>query len=210
MILGTAGFAAAMSVDRLTTHGVQPKDGEILVTGATGGVGSIAVALLARLNYTVVAVTGKDEQHEFLRRLGAAEILSRAEATDDSRRPLLKERWAGVVDTVGGEFLTTALKNTCYGGAVTACGLVASPKLSTTVFPFILRGVTLYGIDAVQCELSYRAQLWQKLATEWKLDNLETLTRECTLDELSPEIDRILQGQQSGRVLVNLDAAVGA
>lgn len=204
MILGTAGFTAAMSVQRIVSHGITPDDGEILVTGSTGGVGSVAVALLAKLGYQVVAVTGKAEKHDFLRGLGAGEILGREDVVDESRRPMLRGRWAGVVDTVGGDILATAIKAAKYGAALTCCGLVASPKLSTTVFPFILRGITLYGIDSVEWPLENRPAVWGKLADEWKLDNLETLAVERTLDNLSDEIDLILKGGQTGRVLVNL------
>ena len=204
MIWGTAGFTAAMSVERLVNHPITPDQGEILVTGATGGVGSVAVALLAKLGYRVVAATGKADKYDFLRELGAAEVVGREVVSDDGKRPLLKTRWAGAVDTVGGAILVNALKTTQYGGAVTCCGLVASPALDTTVFPFILRGITLYGIDSVECNLAYRAHIWQKIATDYKLPNLEMLATERTLEELDPEIDLILKGQQSGRILVTM------
>jgi putative YhdH/YhfP family quinone oxidoreductase len=204
MILGTAGFTAAMCVERLVEHGLTPDKGEILVTGATGGVGSVAVALLAKLGYSVVAVTGKADKHDFLRELGASEVVGREVVQDDGKRPLLRIRWAGVVDSVGGDILANTLKTTQHGGAVACCGLVASPDLTTTVFPFILRGITLYGIDSVQADISIRPPLWAKLANEWHLDNLETLANERTLDQLDTEIDRILQGKQIGRILVNV------
>jgi putative YhdH/YhfP family quinone oxidoreductase len=203
MIYGTAGFTAALSVSRLMAHGVAPP-GEIMVTGASGGVGSIAVAILARAGYRVVAVSGKPEQRKFLSDLGAADIIAREEAADTSRRPLLKGRWAGVVDTVGGDILATALKSTQYGGAVTCCGLVASPQLSTTVFPFILRAISLLGIDSVECPMDRRLQIWQKLAGEWKIDALEQLVQEVSLEQLDPLIEDILRGQTKGRILVNL------
>jgi putative YhdH/YhfP family quinone oxidoreductase len=148
MALGTAGFTAGLSVWKLAAAGVQPDDGDILVTGATGGVGSIAVAVLARAGYRVVAATGKATETAYLRRLGAAEVISREQVLEGSERPLGKERWAGVVDCVGGEMLATAVKATCYGGAVTCCGLVGSPELPLNVFPFILRSVSLLGIDS--------------------------------------------------------------
>lgn len=204
MIWGTAGFTAAMSVERLVNHGLTPDHGEILVTGATGGVGSVAVALLATLGYQVVAVTGKADKHDFLRELGAAEVVGREVVTDEGKRPLLKTRWAGVVDTVGGNILANALKTTQYGGAVTCCGLVSSLSLDTTVLPFILRGITLYGIDSVECSLAYRAHLWHKIATDYKLPNLEALATERTLPQIDQDIDLILKGQQTGRILVNL------
>lgn len=204
MIYGTAGFTAALSVHKLTESGVTPEQGETLVTGATGGVGSIAVALLTKIGFRVTAVSGKPEAASFLKELGAAEIISRAEATDESGKPLLKGKWAGVVDTVGGDILSTAIKSTSYGGAVTCCGLVASPKLSTTVFPFILRGVNLLGIDSVECPMNLRLRLWEKLAGNWKIPHLQHLTREIALDDLDAKIDEILQGQSKGRYLVSL------
>ena len=205
MIYGTAGFTAVMCVDKIVSHGIKPEDGEILVTGATGGVGSVAIALLSKLGYTVVAATGKaNSATEFLINLGASGIISREKAMDDSKRPLLRERWAGVIDTVGGEMLSTALRTAKRETAVTMCGLVASPKLNSTVFPFILRGITLYGIDSVEISLEHKRRIWNLLSGDWKLDNLENLIREVTLDQLDPEISRIMQGGQVGRVLVNL------
>ena len=204
MIYGTAGFTAALSVLRLADHGIDPERGEILVTGATGGVGSLAVAILAKAGYQVVAATGKAERAAFLSDLGAAEVIPRQAVQDASGRPLLSGRWAGVVDTVGGDILATALKSTQYGASVACCGLVASPQLSTTVFPFILRAVNLLGIDSANCDRATRLKLWSRLADEWKPAQLETLCTERSLDELGPEIDRILQGQQVGRVVVNL------
>jgi len=203
MCYGTAGFTAAMCVERLISHGVQPEDGEILVTGATGGVGSFAVALLAQSGYRVVAATGKMETaKDYLRELGAENVISRTEAIDESSRPLLKSRWAGVVDTVGGDMLASALKATQREAAVAICGLAASTDLHTTVLPFILRGVTLYGIDSVPIPIQERQRIWQLIADEWKLDILSTLVREVALEDLEPEITRILQGGQTGRVLV--------
>lgn len=204
MILGTAGFTAAMCVERLVGHGLTPEKGEILVTGATGGVGSVAVALLAKLGYAVVAVTGKADKHDFLRELGANEVVGRESVQDDGKRPLLRTRWAGVVDSVGGDILAHTLKTTQYGGAIACCGLVASPTLATTVFPFILRGITLYGIDSVEADISIRPPLWRKLANEWHLDALESLATERTLDQLEAEIERILLGKQTGRILVKV------
>ncbi|MDA0746089.1 MAG: YhdH/YhfP family quinone oxidoreductase [bacterium] len=205
MTFGTAGFTAALSVHKLEQAGVQPDQGEILVTGATGGVGSLAVAILAKAGYPVAAATGKSSQKEFLQRLGATNIISRDEIQDAENRPLLKSRWAGVVDTVGGNILSTAIKSTHYGGAVTCCGLVAGPELPTTVFPFILRGISLLGVDSANCPMSVRLPIWQKLAGPWKTEHLDHLTSECSLENLSPEIDRILAGQQTGRTVVNLN-----
>ena len=205
MSYGMAGFTAAMCVDKIVAHGVEPAHGEVLVTGATGGVGSFAVGMLAQLGYPVVAATGKvSEAGDYLRELGARSLISRAEATDDGDRPLLKRRWAAVLDSVGGEMLASALKATQRGAAVAVCGLAASPALNTTVLPFILRGVTLYGVDAVEIPIEERRRIWQLIAGDWKLHSLDKLTREVSLAELDPEIDRILKGGQTGRVLVTL------
>ena len=202
MACGTAGFTAAMSVRRL--EHVAPDRGEILVTGATGGVGSLAVAILARLGYTVVAATGKTHEAQFLYDLGATEVVDRNAVDDADGRPLLKERWAGVVDTVGGNILATALKSTRHRGLVACCGLVASADLNTTVYPFILRGVSLHGIDSAECPMPERIHLWQKIAGPWKIHALHRLVTERTLETLEPEIQRILQGGQKGRIVVNL------
>lgn len=204
MIFGTAGFTAALSVLKLTGYGVAPDQGEILVTGATGGVGSIAVSLLAGAGFDVVAVSGKADQKQFLTELGAREMITREEATDTAGRPMLKDRWAGVVDTVGGDILATAIKSTRYNGVVTCCGLVASPALPTTVFPFILRGISLVGIDSVECPMDRRLRVWEKLAGEWKPGHLDRLATEVTLEEIDDLIERILQGRLKGRVIVNL------
>ena len=204
MIYGTAGVTAGLSVLKLQAHGVTPEQGEILVTGATGGVGSLAVGILASDGYPVVAATGKLEAAQFLLDLGAQEVGHRDEVRDASGRPLLSGRWAGAVDTVGGEYLATALKSTRIDGVVTCCGLVASPELPTTVYPFILRGVSLLGIDSENCPMATRLRLWRKLAGEWKLANLNDLANECSLDGLEVEIERILQGKQRGRVVVDL------
>jgi acrylyl-CoA reductase (NADPH) len=204
MIFGTAGFTAGLSVAALIA-GVGAKDGEILVTGATGGVGSIAVAILARLGYSVVAVSGKPDAHDFLTDLGARGIISREEAIDTSSRPLLNGRWAGVVDTVGGDILTTALRSTQNFGTVTCCGNVASPDLPMTVFPFILRGIGLHGVNSQNCPMDRRLRVWDKLAGEWKFRQLHGLCKEISLAQLSDNIALILKGKQRGRVLVNLD-----
>ena len=205
MIFGTAGYTAALSVHALQKHGITPEQGEIVVTGSTGGVGSVAVALLSHLGYTVVASTGKKEETDFLKGLGAAEIVSREEVNDESKKPLLRERWAGAVDTVGGTTLAALLKATKRGGAVAATGLVASAELSTTVFPFILRGVSLLGIDSGFTPTKLRRKIWNKLAGIWKFPQLEQLKIDCTLEELDPEIDKILAGGQRGRVVVDLE-----
>ena len=203
MIYGTAGFTAAYSLLKMEQHGLKPEGGEILVTGATGGVGSIAVGILAKLGYQVVAATGKPSQREFLTRLGAGDVIPREDINDDSGSPLLKGRWAGVVDTLGGNILATAIKSTKPRGVVTCCGLVVSADLPTTMFPFILRGVSLLGIDSAQCPLDIRKKIWQGISQQWKLDELDYLASECSLEELENKIDLMLRGELKGRVVVN-------
>jgi putative YhdH/YhfP family quinone oxidoreductase len=206
MIYGTAGFTAALSVFKLQYAGLTPQQGEVLVTGATGGVGSIGVAILAKLGYTVVAVTGKSDSHAFLKQLGAQTILSREEVQDHSSRPLLKARWAGVLDTVGGKTLATALRSTQQRGQVSCCGLVDSWELHTNVFPFILRGINLLGVDSAESPMERRLAMWQLLSTEWNVINqLEELAIECDLATLNAVyIDQILQGQVRGRVVIKI------
>lgn len=204
MIYGTAGFTAALCIDRLLKEGLQPASGEVVVTGATGGVGSLAVAILARLGYRVIAVTGKKEQKEFLTKLGAADMVGREELDDQSGKPMIAARWAGAVDTVGGNILATVLKSLKPNSAVACCGLVASPELHTSVFPFILRNVSLFGINSVDRPMEQRRTLWGHLAADWKPPMLAQIARECRLEQLEPEIERILKGKQAGRVIVNL------
>lgn len=167
MQIGTAGFTAAQSVSALLKAGLKPTDGPVLVTGATGGVGTFAIALLSHNGFTVTAATGKVDAHPFLRRLGATDFLSREQATAGQERMLLRERWAGVVDTVGGQILAAAIKSTKYGGIVACCGNAASGELPVSVYPFILRGVTLTGIDSAQCPLVRRKEIWELLAGKW-------------------------------------------
>jgi len=207
MIFGTAGFTAAYSLLKLGAV-VAPEQGEILVTGASGGVGTMAVALLAKAGYRVVAATGKPAAVSFLERLGASEVIGRDRVRDVPERPLLRGRWAGVVDTVGGAYLACALKSTCFGGAVTTCGNVAAPDLSLTVYPFILRGITLFGVASAECPDDVRRDIWQKLAGEWKLANLEDFCNEAGLEDLDSCIEKMLRGESRGRILVALDGRV--
>ncbi len=204
MIFGTAGFTAAMSVHALVAR-VKPEDGEILVTGATGGVGCLSVAILAELGYSVTAVSGKPEGQKFLSRLGAQDVIGREEVSDPAKKPILQARWAGVIDTVGGEMLAAAIKSTKPWGTITCCGNVASPELPLTVFPFILRGVTLVGIDSQNCPYDYRVHIWNHLAKDWKVNCLHELCEEIGLEGLLRHIELMLQGKQTGRVVVNLD-----
>ena len=198
------GFTAALCIHKLEQFGMEPSGGPVLVSGATGGVGSIAVQLLSQQGYETHAITGKEKQHDFLRELGAAEIHARDEFDDESSRPLLRETWGGVVDTVGGAILFNAVKGLKYGASLAACGLVNSPDIPASVFPFILRHVNLLGIDSVELPIDVKREIWTKLATDWKIGNLERFVEELTLDSLSDAIDRILQGQMVGRGLVTL------
>ena len=202
MTLGTAGFTAAQCVAALEFHGIQPHHGRVAVTGATGGVGSLAIGLLAKLGYEVAAITGKPEQASMLQELGAVEILPREAVDDNSNKPLLKSQWAGAVDTVGGNALATLLRSTSHRGCVAACGLAASHDLPLTVYPFILRGVTLTGIDSAQCPRGPRLQIWQRLASEWRLENLDKLARRITLADVPRAAATMLSGQTFGRTLV--------
>ena len=205
MILGTAGFTAALSVHKLEQSGMSPRGGPVLVSGATGGVGCVAITLLDQLGYEPHAVTGKAHQHEFLRSIGAREILSREDLEAGGDRPLLKELWGGVVDTVGGGMLFNAIKGLRYGQSAAACGLVNSPNIPATVLPFILRHVNLLGIDSVELPLPEKVEIWDKLAGVWKLNELTTLKKSTlSLTTLSEAIDTMLKGEMVGRGLVDL------
>jgi acrylyl-CoA reductase (NADPH) len=204
MIIGTAGLTAALCLHKLATAGVRSDSGEILVTGATGGVGSIAVALLAQNGYKVAAVTGKSSQADFLRDLGAEVVMSREELLLGVERPLLKERWGGVVDVVGGEMLAAAIKSTRYGGVVTCCGLAGSPELPLNVYPFILRAVSLIGVDSAECPIALREEVWRKLATEWRPAPLLESAVEVPLAGLEEKFSAMLRGELRGRTVVNL------
>lgn len=204
MSIGTGGFTAAQCVDELIRHQITPERGEIVVSGSTGGVGIYAVKLLARLGYQVVASTGKTHLVEWLKQHGAKEVLNRSDLDDRTNRPLLSARWAGAIDTVGGNTLATILRATKPYGCVTACGLVGGADLPLTVYPFILRGVTLQGVDTAGITPAYRAELWQRLATDWRLADLEKLSYVVPLDGLTEEIARILRGEIAGRVVVKL------
>lgn len=203
MIFGTAGFTAGMSISKLVRT-ISPAHGDILVTGATGGVGSLAAAILSHMGYSVTAVSGKTDT-TFLKTLGVKAVIARNEFLENTKPPILKPRWAGVIDTVGGDILATAIKSTHQDGVVTCCGNVASPDLPINVFPFILRGVSLLGIDSQHCPMDFRSAVWGKLATDWKFDLLESIYDEIILEQLSPKIERILKGRLKGRTLVNLE-----
>lgn len=204
MIYGTAGFTAALSIYKLIESGVQPENGEILVTGATGGVGSMAIRILSKLGYQVIAATGKLLEKEALLEMGAKDIINREDIDDHSGKALAKARWAGVIDAVGGNILATAIKSTQYGGSVTCCGNVVSHEFSTSVYPFILRGVSLFGIDSGICPTPLRLKIWNLLANEWKPKNLDINTEIVSLESLDKKIDMILQGKNKGRTIVDL------
>ena len=203
MAVGTAGYTAMLCVLALQDHGIGPADGDILVTGAAGGVGSIATAVLAQLGYRVIAVTGRPEQRDFLLSLGAADIVPRSDFADKAR-PLSKELWAGAVDVAGGNTLANVLSQTVRGGAVAACGLAESMSLPTSVAPFILRGVTLYGIDSVMAPLAKRLRAWNGIVEHLDPGLLENLTSEVSFDDLPELGEQILKGQVRGRLVVRI------
>lgn len=205
MIFGTAGFTAALCVHKLEHAGLSPKDGTVLVTGASGGVGSLAVALLVHNGFPVTAVSGKPGAVDYLKKLGVGEVLTRKEILDETQRPLLAQRWAGVVDTVGGPMLSSVLRSTRRHGAVACCGNVASPQLNMTVYPFILRGISLLGADSATSEMPLRRTIWQRLASNWKIDTLDMIGSIIGLEELDDEFDRILNGKLTGRRVVDLN-----
>lgn len=205
MIYGTAGLTAALSIQALEDHGAAPDKGKVLVTGATGGVGGTAVAMLAKLGYEVTASTGRTDEAGYLQQLGAAEVISREEVGGAAVKPLDKQLWQAAVDSVGGSPLAAVLSKIAYGGAVAASGLTAGTAVPTTVMPFILRGVSLLGIDSVSCPSGKRQLIWTRMANDLKPDNLDVLVdREITLTELPSALEDILKSNTRGRVLVRL------
>jgi acrylyl-CoA reductase (NADPH) len=203
MAIGTAGFTAMLSVLALEKHGLTPQSGPVVVTGAAGGVGSVATAVLSRLGYHVIASTGRVAEADYLKQLGAAEIIDRAELSAPAK-PLAKERWAGGVDSVGSTTLANLLSMTKYGGAIAACGLAAGMDLPSSVAPFILRGVCLLGIDSVMCPLPPRKAAWQRLASDLDRAKLSEMTTEIPLDQVPDWGARILAGQVRGRIVVKI------
>ena len=206
MTIGTAGFTAALALFKMQLLGQLPSDGPIVVTGSTGGVGSIAIAIMAKAGYEVIAITGKREATEYLQHLGAAKIESREFVNDQSGKSLLKPRWSGAIDTVGGNTLATLLKACKLEGCVASTGLVDSPDINTTVYPFILNGVNLVGIGSAETPMEKRKAIWEMLSSDWNIkDKLPVIAKEVTLDDLNTTyIDSILQGKMIGRILVKI------
>lgn len=203
MIIGTAGFTAGISMLRLSSL-VKPSDGKVIVSGATGGVGSVALSILSKLGYQTVAISGKETEYDFLHSLGASEIITRNDFEQIDKRPMLSAKYAGAIDTVGGPILENILKSLQPLGAVTTCGSVSSTQLNMTVFPFILRGISLMGISAQNYPMHLRRDLWEKLSNEWKLESLSTLCNEISLEELKGALSSILKGELKGRTIVNM------
>jgi acrylyl-CoA reductase (NADPH) len=204
MAIGTAGYTAMLCVLALEKHGVTPDQGEIVVTGAAGGVGSVAVAVLSKLGYRVVAVSGRTEEADYLKGLGAAEIMDRSELSEPGR-PLGKERWAGAVDVVGSHVLANVCATTKYRGVVTACGLAGGMDFPATVAPFILRGVTLVGVESVMCPRPQRLEAWERLARDLDISKLETMSREIGLGEVIATAPSLLEGKVRGRIVVDVE-----
>ena len=202
MTYGTAGLTAALSVNELLNNGVT--EGEVLVTGATGGVGSIAVSILSKLGFEVTAISGKEEKIPFLKELGAKEVILRKDFDVENKRPMGKEKYSGVIDTVGGNILAEALKQIKYDGVATCCGLTSSHELPTNVFPFILRGVRLIGIDSVEAKREKKIAAWEKVAGDFKIDNLDSLTTEISLEGIKEAYEALLAGKAVGRYLVKI------
>ena len=205
MTFGTAGLTAALSVNELLENGIKPESGSILVTGATGGVGSIAVSILSKIGFSVVAISGKAEKISYLKRIGAEEVILRDTFNEEAKKPMMAEKYAGVVDTVGGEVLANALKYIKYDGVATCCGLTSSHELNTNVFPFILRGVRLIGIDSVECKLEKKQAAWEKIASRWKISTLNSITNEITLYEIKDAYELLLAGKAVGRYVVRIN-----
>jgi len=203
MIYGTAGITAAICIDQLIKHNLEPNKSTILVTGATGGVGSMSVAILNKIGFEVIASTGKLHKTEFLKSIGAKEVIHREEVYDTTNKPLLKRRWDGAIDTVGGNTLSTVIRSTNHHGSVCIVGLVESSELKLNVFPFLQRGVSVLGIDSAERGINIKRELWKKLANEWKPDCLNEMVKEVKLLDIQSEIDSILDGKQIGKTLIN-------
>ena len=204
MAIGTAGYTSMLCVMALEKHGLTPAAGEILVTGAAGGVGSVAVAILAKLGFNVVAATGRPREADYLKALGATTIMDRKELTEAADRPLLSERFAGLIDTVSGVTFARALAQVKYGGAAAVCGLAAGPAFPGSILPFILRAITVYGIDSVMLPKAPREEAWRRLGSDLPLDKLDSTVSEVGLSDLMPLAPRILKGEVRGRIVVDV------
>ena len=200
MAYGTAGLTAGLCVRKILLSGIKPEDGEVFVTGATGGVGIIALMLLAKLGFNVVAITGKDDQTDLLLSLGAKEIINRSEFEGEMKSPLAKPRWAGGVDAVGSDILSNLITATHQRAAIACCGMVGGVNLNTSIFPFILRGLSLLGIDSAETLIEVKKEIWNNFASDWKLEKINDQIKDVDLEELSSEIEKILKGEQVGRV----------
>jgi alcohol dehydrogenase len=200
MAYGTAGLTAGLCVRKILLSGLKPEDGEVFVTGATGGVGIIAVMLLAKLEFNVVAITGKDDQKDLLFSLGAKEVINRSEFEGEMKSPLTKPRWAGGVDAVGSDILSNLITATHQRAAIACCGMVGGVNLNTSIFPFILRGLSLLGIDSAETLIEVKKEIWNNFASDWKLEKINDQIKDVGLEELSSEIEKILKGKQVGRV----------
>ncbi|HIG44264.1 MAG: YhdH/YhfP family quinone oxidoreductase [bacterium] len=203
MVIGTAGFTAALCLEKIQMMGASPDDGPVLVTGATGGVGSIAVMLLANLGFEVVASSGKADKSAYLKSLGATSVIGRDDLSEKNKRPMLAPQWAHAIDCVGGEILSNVIKTLHPQGSVAICGLVASPSFSASVLPFILRGINILGVDSVEIPIDNKNRIWDRLASDWKLNGLEAVTTEIGLSGLSSVMDEIISGHVSGRTLLS-------
>lgn len=201
MAIGTAGFTAALSIERLEANGLQPKNGPVIVTGATGGVGSMAVDMLSTLNYKVAALTGKDNEHEYLKKLGAQEIISR-HTLEMGKRPLEAAMWGGAIDALGGEYLTWLTRTVLSNGCIASCGLAGGAELNTTVMPFILRGINLLGIDSVNCVMPIRRKIWERLARELKPRHLDIIAKQISFSELPATLNGFLGRNVRGRIVI--------
>lgn len=203
MIYGTAGITAGICIHEILNSGITPESGKVLVTGSTGGVGSLAIAMLNKIGFEVVASTGKKEAHDFLKQIGASEIITREDVLTNPKKPLSSSKWIAAIDNVGGDTLRSIISSTDHHGAVCSVGLVSSDKLETTVYPFILRGIKLIGIDSAERGIEIKKLLWKKLATDWKPDMLSKMAKSVKLDNIIPEIEKILDGGQTGKIVVD-------
>ena len=200
MAYGTAGLTAGLCVRKILISGIKPDDGEVFVTGATGGVGIVAVMLLAKLGFDVVAITGKDTETDLLKSLGAKEVINRSEFEGEMKSPLAKPRWAGGVDAVGSDILSNLISATHQRAAIACCGMVGGVNLNTSIFPFILRGLSLLGIDSAETLIDVKKEIWNNFASDWKLEKINDQIQDVGLEELSSEIEKILNGKQVGRI----------